>query len=239
MVQARGQRCGARSRNKWRGLPAEAAETKAAGRAGVHLRAPLRQHERRAEQEYFSDGISEDITTDLSKISALEVVARNTAFGFKGQSPNVMDVAKQLSISHVLEGSVRKAGGRVRINAQLIDGSTGKHLWADRFDRDLTDIFEIQDEISKAIVEALKVKLLPKEKSAIEARGTASVEAYNTFPDGRVSSWISGDFGDPRLAETAVTPVPAGNTARSELCRCLGPDGACPAQAPALACQGR
>ena len=155
------------------------------------------------EQEYFSDGISEDITTDLSKISALEVVARNTAFGFKGQNPNVMDVAKQLSVSHVLEGSVRKAGTRVRINAQLIDGSTGKHLWADRFDRDLTDIFEIQDEISKAIVEALKVKLLPKEKSAIEARGTSSVEAYNTFLMAR-QQLISGDFGDPRLAETAV-----------------------------------
>ena len=81
-----------------------------------------------SEQEYFSDGISEDITTDLSKISALEVVARNTAFSFKGQSPDVKEVAKQLSVSHVLEGSVRKAGSRVRINAQLIDGSTGKHL---------------------------------------------------------------------------------------------------------------
>ena len=124
-----------------------------------------------SEQEYFSDGISEDITTDLSKISALEVVARNTAFSFKGQSPDVKEVAKQLSVSHVLEGSVRKAGSRVRINAQLIDGSTGKHLWADRYDRDLDDIFEIQDEISKAIVDALKVRLLPKEKTAIEAIG--------------------------------------------------------------------
>jgi adenylate cyclase len=155
------------------------------------------------EQEYFSDGISEDITTDLSKISALEVVARNTAFSFKGQNPDVQEVAKQLNVSHVLEGSVRKAGSRVRINAQLIDGSTGKHLWADRFDRDLTDIFEIQDEISEAIVDALKVRLLPKEKTAIETRGTSSVEAYNTFLMAR-QQLISGDFGDPRLAETAV-----------------------------------
>ena len=155
------------------------------------------------EQEYFSDGISEDITTDLSKVSALEVVARNTAFSFKGQSPDVKEVAKQLGVSHVLEGSVRKAGSRVRINAQLIDGTTGKHLWADRFDRDLTDIFEIQDEISKAIVDALKVKLLPKEKSAIETRGTSSVEAYNTFLMAR-QQLISGDFGDPRLEETAI-----------------------------------
>jgi adenylate cyclase len=136
-------------------------------------------------------------------VSALEVVARNTAFSFKGQSPDVKEVAKQLSVSHVLEGSVRKAGSRVRINAQLIDGSTGKHLWADRFDRDLTDIFEIQDEISKAIVDALKVKLLPKEKTAIETRGTSSVEAYNTFLMAR-QQLVSGDFGDPRLAEMAV-----------------------------------
>jgi adenylate cyclase len=155
------------------------------------------------EQEYFSDGITEDITTDLSKISALEVVARNTAFAFKGQNPDVQEVARQLSVTHVLEGSVRKAGSRVRINAQLIDGSTGKHLWADRYDRDLTDIFEIQDEISKAIVEALKVNRLPAEKKAIEARGTSSVEAYNMYLMAR-QQVISGDFGDANLAETAV-----------------------------------
>jgi len=149
------------------------------------------------EQEYFSDGISEDITTDLSKVSALEVVARNTAFSFKGQSPNVQDVAKQLAVSHVLEGSVRKAGGRIRINAQLIDGTTGKHVWADRYDRDLTDIFEIQDEISKAIVDALKVKLLPQEKAALEERGTTNVEAYNLYLMAR-QQWVSGGFSDPR-----------------------------------------
>ena len=143
------------------------------------------------EQEYFSDGISEDITTDLSKISALEVVARNTAFGFKGQSPDVKDVAKQLNVSHVLEGSVRKAGNRIRINAQLIDGSTGKHLWADRFDRDLTDIFDIQDDISKAIVDALQLKLLPQEKDAIEDRGTSNVDAYSLYLMAR-EQWISG-----------------------------------------------
>jgi len=155
------------------------------------------------EQEYFSDGISEDITTDLSKISALEVVARNTAFGFKGQSPDVKDVAKQLSVSHVLEGSVRKAGNRIRINAQLIDGSTGKHLWADRFDRDLTDIFEIQDEISKAIVDALKVKLLPAERRAIESRGTSNVEAYNLYLMAR-QQWISGAIGKSSREEAIV-----------------------------------
>jgi adenylate cyclase len=148
-----------------------------------------------AEQEYFSDGISEDITTDLSKVSALAVTARNTAFTFKGQAVNVCDVARQLGVSHVLEGSVRKAGGRVRITAQLIDGASGDHLWAERYDRDLTDIFAIQDEISKAIVAALKLRLLPDEKKAIENRGTSNVEAYNLFLMAR-QYWIDGDFGE-------------------------------------------
>jgi adenylate cyclase len=155
------------------------------------------------EQEYFSDGITEDIITDLSKVSALSVVARNTAFTFKGQSVDVKEVAKTLGVTYVLEGSVRKAGNRVRITAQLIDGAAGDHVWADRFDRDLEDIFAIQDEISKAIVDALKVKLLPNEKSAIETRGTSSVEAYNIFLMAR-QQLISGDFGDPRLEETVV-----------------------------------
>jgi adenylate cyclase len=104
---------------------------------------------------------------------------------FKGQSVDVREIARQLGVSHVLEGSVRKVGNRVRITAQLIDGGTGDHAWADRYDRDLTDIFAIQDEISTAIVEALKVKLLPAEKKAIEGRGTANVDAYDYFLKGR------------------------------------------------------
>jgi adenylate cyclase len=155
------------------------------------------------EQEYFSDGISEDIITDLSKISALSVVARNTAFMFKGQRIDVKEVAKSLSVSHVLEGSVRKAGNRVRITAQLIDGAVGDHIWADRYDRDLIDIFEIQDEISKAIVDALKVKLLPKEKSAIENRGTSNVDAYNLYLLAR-QQWISGGQGNLRREESIL-----------------------------------
>jgi adenylate cyclase len=156
-----------------------------------------------AEQEYFSDGISEDITTDLSKVSALDVIARNTAFQFKGQSVDVCDIAKNLGISHVLEGSVRKAGGRVRITAQLIDGATGGHIWADRYDRDLTDIFALQDELSKAIVEALKVKLLPEEKKAIEQRGTTNVEAYKLYLLAR-QYWATGNHGDPRREERVM-----------------------------------
>ncbi|HUE71108.1 MAG TPA: TIR domain-containing protein, partial [Pirellulaceae bacterium] len=130
-----------------------------------------------AEQEYFSDGITDDIITDLSKVSALSVIARNTAFTLKGQTLEAGQIGRQLNVTHVLEGSIRKSGERVRINAQLIDAEAGDHVWADRYDRDLTDIFAIQDEISKAIVSALRLKLLPKEKKAIEHRGTSSVEA--------------------------------------------------------------
>jgi len=155
------------------------------------------------EQEYFSDGISEDITTDLSKISALEVIARNTAFTFKGHAVDVCDVARKLAVSHVLEGSVRKAGGRIRVTAQLIDGASGGHVWADRYDRDLTDIFAIQDEISKAIVDALRVKLLPDEKKAIEKRGTTNSDAYNHYLMAR-QSWITGDFGDRGREEKVI-----------------------------------
>lgn len=153
-----------------------------------------------AEQEYFSDGISEDITTDLSKVSALGVIARNTAFTFKGQSVNMCEVARKLGVSHILEGSVRKAGGRVRITAQLIDGATGDHLWADRYDRDLDDIFAIQDEISKAIVSSLKLKLLPEEKKAIEKRGTTNAQAYKFYLLAR-QYWLTGNHGDPRREE--------------------------------------
>jgi len=115
----------------------------------------------------------------------------------------VKQVAQTLGVSHVLEGSVRKAGDRVRITAQLIDGAKGDHVWADRFDRDLTDIFTIQDEISKAIVDALRLKLLPKEKSAIEARGTSSVEAYSLYLMAR-QQWIGGFYGDVRKDEAIV-----------------------------------
>jgi len=155
------------------------------------------------EQEYFSDGITEDIITDLSQVSALFVVARNTAFTFKGRVMDVKEVGHALDVTHVLEGSVRKAGDRVRITAQLIDSATGGHVWADRYDRDLTDIFAIQDEISKAIVSSLRLKLLPSEKKAIEARGTSSVEAYNLYLMAR-QQWTEGSLGDVRRQEAII-----------------------------------
>jgi adenylate cyclase len=137
------------------------------------------------EQEYFSDGITEDVITDLSKVSGLFVVARNTAFTYKGKHVDVQEVAKHLGVNFILEGSVRKAGARVRVTGQLINGKDAGHLWADRYDRDLTDIFAIQDEITHAIVEQLKVKLLPQEKKSIGQTPTENIEAYTYYLRGR------------------------------------------------------
>jgi len=120
-----------------------------------------------AEQEYFSDGISEDIITDLSKIAGLIVIARNSSFTYKGRSVDVRAVGRELGVRSVLEGSIRRAGQRVRITAQLIDAESGGHLWGDRYDRDLTDIFEVQDDVTHRIVDALKVTLSPAEKARL------------------------------------------------------------------------
>jgi adenylate cyclase len=137
------------------------------------------------EQEYFSDGITEDIITDLSKISSLHVVARNTVFTYKGRSVKIKQVGLDLGVRYVLEGSVRKVGERVRITGQLIDALYGGHMWAERYDRDLTDIFAIQDEITHAIVSQLKIKLLPEERKAIDTEPTGNVEAYTYYLRGR------------------------------------------------------
>lgn len=137
------------------------------------------------EQEYFSDGITEDIITDLSKVSALSVVARNSSFVYKGRAVDVKQVGRELGVGYVLEGSVRRAGNSVRIAAQLINGADGRHVWAERYDSDLEDIFALQDEISKNIVDALLVRLLAKELVAITKRGTDNPEAYQAFLMGR------------------------------------------------------
>ncbi|PDT25102.1 adenylate/guanylate cyclase domain-containing protein [Rhizobium hidalgonense] len=138
-----------------------------------------------AAQEFFSDGITEDIITDLSNVSGLFVLSRHTVFTWKGRSENLQRIARELGVAYIVEGSVRKAGNHVRINAELIDAASDGHVWAARYDRDLTDIFEVQDEITKAIVEQLKVKLLPEEREAIEQAPTESVEAYTHFLRGR------------------------------------------------------
>ncbi len=130
------------------------------------------------EQEYFSDGISEDIITDLSKIAGLTVIARNSSFTYKGRAVDVRTVGRELGVASVLEGSIRRAGQRVRITAQLIDASNGGHLWADRYDRDLTDIFEVQDDVTHRIVDALKVTLSPTEKAQRNETKASDLEAY-------------------------------------------------------------
>jgi adenylate cyclase len=133
------------------------------------------------EQEYFSDGMTEDLITDLSKVSALFVIARNSSFSYKGRSVKVQEIGRDLGVRFVLEGSVRKAGNRVRITAQLIDAGSGGHLWAERFDRDLTDIFSTQDEVVEKIVGTLAVTLTRGEEQRLRRRDTGNVEAYECW----------------------------------------------------------
>jgi adenylate cyclase len=158
--------------------PAKATEKPAQPKPSVAV-LPFANMSGDAEQEYFSDGISEDIITDLSKIGGLVVIARNSSFAYKGKNVDIRTVGRELGVKAVLEGSIRRAGNRVRITAQLIDAATGGHLWADRYDRDLTDIFAVQDEVTGQIVSALKVTLTPREKTAIEAVGTENSEALD------------------------------------------------------------
>jgi TolB-like protein/Tfp pilus assembly protein PilF len=137
------------------------------------------------EQEYFSDGIVEDIITDLSRITGLFVIARNSAFAYKEKRCDVRQVCRELGVRYVLEGSVRRAAGQVRITAQLIDGSTGGHLWAQRYDRELHDIFAVQDEVTRDIVSALALKLTPEECERVYRRDTGDLQAYEYFLRGR------------------------------------------------------
>ncbi len=133
------------------------------------------------EQEYFSDGMTEDLITDLSKLSGLFVISRNSVFLYKGKAVKPEQIGKELGVRYVLEGSVRKAGSRVRITAQLVDATTSYHLWADRYDRDLQDIFAVQDEVTRKIVAALQVKLTEGEQQRMGHTPTNNLEAYEYF----------------------------------------------------------
>ena len=131
------------------------------------------------EQEYFSDGITEDLITDLSKISGLFVIARHSVFTYKGKAVKVQEVGKDLKVRYILEGSVRKSGDRVRITAQLVDAETGGHLWAERYDQKIRDIFALQDEVSQKVVSALAIKLTIGEEERLNQRYTENLEAYD------------------------------------------------------------
>lgn len=137
------------------------------------------------EQEYFADGITEDLITDLSKISGLFVIARTSTFSYKGKQVTIQQIAKELGVRYVLEGSVRKMGDKVRINAQLIEAATGHHLWAERYDGDLSDIFALEERINQQIVSALAVTLTAGEKEHVAYKETDNIEAYDAFLKGR------------------------------------------------------
>ena len=163
------------------------------------------------EQEYFSDGISEDIITDLSMLSELHVVARNSSFVYKKTAVSVPDAAKALGARFVLEGSVRKAGNRVRVTAQLIDLRSGGHVWANRFDRDLTDIFAVQDELTHEIVTALKLKLTVGEQDRLARKRAVNVKAYEYLLRGREQALAltrGGNIAARSLADAAIAIDP-------------------------------
>jgi adenylate cyclase len=140
---------------------------------------PFKNLSRDPEQEYFGDGITNDIITDLSKFRELLVIASNTVFSFKGKSVKVTDVGRELTVRYVVEGTVQKASDKVRINAQLIDAHTGHHLWAERYERDLNDLFAIQDEIVRTIVRTLAIKVDVAERARAMRKDTDNLEAYD------------------------------------------------------------
>lgn len=163
----------------------EAAPARAAARAPSDLPSlavlPFANLSGEANEEYFSDGITEDIITDLSKLPGLLVIARNSTFTWKGRAVDVREVGSQLGVTHVLEGSVRRAGGRVRITAQLLQAASGHHLWAERYDRDFADVFAIQDDITREIVAALDVKLVRGEQASAWRRSLPDPQALDAW----------------------------------------------------------
>ena len=176
-----------------------------------------------AEQEYFSDGLSEDITTDLSKLSGLLVIARNSAFAYKGKPVDLSRISRELGVRYALEGSVRKSGSRIRINAQLIDCTTGGHIWAERYDRDLHDIFSVQDEVTREIVTAIAPSLTGSDQDRLEQRETGNFEAYDLFLKGREQLFLDNEQSIAearRMLQRAIDIDPRFSSAHAYLSRC-------------------
>jgi adenylate cyclase len=151
-------------------------------------------------QEYFADGMTEDLITDLSKISGLFVIARNSSFSYKNQQVTVRQVAEELGVRYIIEGSVRRAGNQVRINAQLIDATTGGHLWAERYDGSLADIFALQDQVTTKIVGAMSITLTPQELEVLESFGTSNAAAHDAYLQG-LSFYLRNTPADNAKAE--------------------------------------
>jgi adenylate cyclase len=187
------------------------------------------------EQEYFADGMVEEIITALSRITWLFVIARNSSFTYKGRSPDVKQVGRELGVRYVLEGSVRKGGGRVRIAAQLIDAGTGTHLWADRFDGSLEDVFDLQDKVASSVAGIIEPALQAAETRRSANRPTADLTAYDLYLRAHAMFWSSARqvpealhlteqaiARDPRygtaLAWGASGPMACGTTPRNGRC---------------------
>jgi adenylate cyclase len=172
-----------------------------------------------AEQEYFADGMAEDIITELSRMPWFFVIARNSSFAYKGRSVDVKHVGIELGVAYVLEGSVRKAGNRLRINAQLIDARTGNHVWAERYDREITDIFDIQDEINQAIVSAVAPEFVSAEVRRSQRKNPADLDAWECVMRGRAHLWKMGraDSDEARALFKRAIELSAGRLGLSDL----------------------
>jgi TolB-like protein/Tfp pilus assembly protein PilF len=157
------------------------------------------------ENEYFSDGLTEELLNLLAKVDELRVSSRTSSFAFKGKDTNIPSVARELKVSHILEGSVRKSGTQVRITAQLIDVETDSHLWSETYDRQLDDIFAIQDEIAEAVVGALKLRLLATGELVVQAKREQSTDAYLLYLRGRHIYELGKDTSDPEFVRQAIT----------------------------------
>ena len=153
------------------------------------------------DNEHFCDGLAEELLNALSKVDDLKVAARTSAFSFKGKNVNAGEIGARLNVDHILEGSVRRSGSRLRISVQLVNVSDGFHLWSDRYDRELRDIFDVQDEIALAVVGALKVMLFGAEKAALLKRHTDDVAVHELFLKGRYYSYKYSADGWTRAIE--------------------------------------
>ena len=156
------------------------------------------------EQEYFTDGITEDIITELSRFHSLFVIARNSSFSYKGKSPDIRQVGRELGVRYVLEGSIRKSSNRIRVTGQLIDTFTGNHIWAERYDRVLEDIFAVQEEVTRAIVAAIAPQIESTEQSKAARRRPDNLSAYEIALRAWAHAWEGSDKADRTLLDQSI-----------------------------------